>query len=66
MLRYNAAHVKSGALVGSALQSAGPRDGVRVLVGGAPVTEDWALSIGADAYGRDVPMAVAAARGLLR
>jgi 5-methyltetrahydrofolate--homocysteine methyltransferase len=34
-----------------ALKTAGMREKVRVVVGGAPVTEQWAKEIGADAYG---------------
>jgi len=47
-----------------ALNSAGLRDQVKVLVGGAPVTDAWANSIGADGYGKDAPAAVALARQL--
>ena len=35
------------------LTNAGLRDNVRVIVGGHAVTEEFARSIGADAYGRD-------------
>jgi corrinoid protein of di/trimethylamine methyltransferase len=35
------------------LRSAGVRDKVKVIVGGAPLTEDYAKTIGADAFGRD-------------
>jgi 5-methyltetrahydrofolate--homocysteine methyltransferase len=45
-----------------ALAAAGLRDHVKVLVGGAPVTEAWARSIGADGYGKDAPAAVELAR----
>jgi len=45
-----------------ALGTAGLRDKVKVLVGGAPVTENWAHSIGADGYGKDAPTAVDLAR----
>jgi 5-methyltetrahydrofolate--homocysteine methyltransferase len=45
-----------------ALAAAGLRDKVKVLVGGAPVTETWAHSIGADGYGKDAPAAVELAR----
>lgn len=38
---------------------------VRVLVGGAPVTQAWADEIGADGYAPDAVSAVALARGLL-
>jgi 5-methyltetrahydrofolate--homocysteine methyltransferase len=36
-----------------ALEAAGLRQRVKVLVGGAPVTEEFASAIGADGYGRD-------------
>jgi 5-methyltetrahydrofolate--homocysteine methyltransferase len=36
-----------------ALETAGLRDKVRVVVGGAPVTAEWADEIGADAYAPD-------------
>ena len=48
-----------------ALVAAGLRNQVKVLVGGAPVTETWARSIGADGYGKDAPAAVELARGFL-
>jgi corrinoid protein of di/trimethylamine methyltransferase len=48
-----------------ALQEAGIRDRVKVMVGGAPVTEEWAESIGADGYAEDVVSAVELARRLL-
>lgn len=35
------------------LEEAGLRNTVKVIVGGAPVTEEWAKKIGADAYGAD-------------
>jgi 5-methyltetrahydrofolate--homocysteine methyltransferase len=47
-----------------ALAAAGLRDKVKVMVGGAPVTDTWARSIGADGYGKDAPAAVELARGL--
>ncbi len=47
-----------------ALTAAGLRDRVRILVGGAPVTDAWAKSIGADGYGKDAPAAVELARSL--
>lgn len=37
----------------AALKSAGIRDKVRTIVGGAPVTARWAARIGADAYAED-------------
>jgi corrinoid protein of di/trimethylamine methyltransferase len=48
-----------------ALTAAGLRPGVRVLVGGAPVTRSWAEDIGADGYGEDAVGAVRAARQLV-
>ena len=47
-----------------ALAAAGLRDKVKVLVGGAPLTDTWAHSIGADGYGKDAPGAVELARKL--
>jgi 5-methyltetrahydrofolate--homocysteine methyltransferase len=40
------------------LNEAGLREKVKVIVGGAPVNEKWALEIGADAYGEDCLEAV--------
>jgi corrinoid protein of di/trimethylamine methyltransferase len=48
-----------------ALQEAGIRDRVKVMVGGAPVTKEWAESIGADGYAEDVVSAVELAKHLL-
>lgn len=48
-----------------AFVDAGLREDVKVMVGGAPVTQAWADDIGADAYGDDAPSAVTAARKLL-
>jgi 5-methyltetrahydrofolate--homocysteine methyltransferase len=41
----------------TALKEAGLRDGVRVMVGGAPVTADFAKQIGADGYASNAPAA---------
>jgi corrinoid protein of di/trimethylamine methyltransferase len=41
-----------------ALKDEGLRDSVYVMVGGAPVTESFAHTVGADAYGRDAAIAV--------
>lgn len=38
---------------------------IRVIVGGAPVSEDWAREIGADAYGYDAANAVDRVRALV-
>jgi 5-methyltetrahydrofolate--homocysteine methyltransferase len=48
-----------------ALKNAGVRDQVKVLVGGAPVTEEFARSIGADGYGRDAGEAAEQAKQLI-
>jgi 5-methyltetrahydrofolate--homocysteine methyltransferase len=48
-----------------ALVSAGLRDRVRVIVGGAPVTEQWAKDIVADGYGPSAASAVPLARRLV-
>ncbi len=45
-----------------ALQAAGLRNQIKVLVGGAPVTEAYARSIGADGYSPDASRAVALAK----
>jgi corrinoid protein of di/trimethylamine methyltransferase len=41
-----------------ALQEAGLRQSVKVMVGGAPVSENWANEIGADGYAEDAAGAV--------
>lgn len=48
-----------------AIQEAGIRDQVRVMVGGAPVTQEWADSIGADGYAEDVVAAIELGKRLL-
>jgi corrinoid protein of di/trimethylamine methyltransferase len=48
-----------------ALQRRGLRPRVKVMVGGAPVTEDWVKEIGADGYGKDAVAAVALAKSLV-
>jgi methylmalonyl-CoA mutase cobalamin-binding domain/chain len=47
------------------LERLGLRDQFKVIVGGGPVTQEWANSIGADGYGRDALEAVAEANRLL-
>jgi corrinoid protein of di/trimethylamine methyltransferase len=47
-----------------ALERAGVRNKVRVLIGGAPVTLQYAREIGADGYGENANAAVALAREL--
>ncbi len=41
-----------------ALEEAGLRQGLKVMVGGAPLTSDFAEQIGADAYASNAPAAV--------
>jgi trimethylamine corrinoid protein len=48
-----------------ALEEAGIRDEVKVIVGGAPITEEWAIKIGADGYGDSAPHAVEVAKSVL-
>ena len=48
-----------------ALDQAGLRDKVRIMVGGAPVTSQYAQSIGAAGYSENAAGAVALARNLL-
>ncbi len=47
-----------------ALEREGLRDDVKVMVGGAPVTPEWAEKIGADGYANNAPEAVEIARKL--
>jgi corrinoid protein of di/trimethylamine methyltransferase len=47
------------------LESAGVRDRVWVMVGGAPVTPEWADKIGADGYANNAPEAVEIAKKLV-
>jgi methylmalonyl-CoA mutase cobalamin-binding domain/chain len=48
------------------LKEKGIRDEITVLVGGAPLNEEFARSIGADAYCRDAAVAVETAKDYLR
>jgi dimethylamine corrinoid protein len=47
------------------LKAAGLRDRFKVIVGGGPVTAEWATQIGADGFGRDALEGVAVARRLM-
>ena len=49
----------------NALQKAGMRDQVIVMVGGAPVTQEYADVVGADGYASDASAAVVRAKELL-
>ena len=48
-----------------ALKAAGLRDKVKVMIGGAPVTQDYANKIGADGFAVDASSATRVARQLL-
>lgn len=48
-----------------ALEEAGIRDQVKVLVGGAPVSHGWAMTIGADGFAEDAVGAVELSKKLL-
>jgi 5-methyltetrahydrofolate--homocysteine methyltransferase len=47
-----------------ALKDAGVRERIKVLIGGAPVTQQYADEIGADGYGQNATVAVQLARRL--
>jgi corrinoid protein of di/trimethylamine methyltransferase len=47
------------------LSEAGLRDRFKVMVGGAPVTPEWAREIGADGYAKDAFAAIAVAKDLV-
>jgi corrinoid protein of di/trimethylamine methyltransferase len=49
-----------------ALKDAGVRDRVKIMVGGAPVTQQFADEIGADGYSENASLAVALARRLTK
>jgi 5-methyltetrahydrofolate--homocysteine methyltransferase len=48
------------------LKESGLRDRVKIMVGGAPVTQEFADSIGADAYAKDAATAVDRAKELVK
>jgi len=48
-----------------ALNQAGVRDSVKVIIGGAPVTEEYATDIGADGFGADASRAASLANELV-
>jgi methylmalonyl-CoA mutase cobalamin-binding domain/chain len=49
----------------AALKAAGLRDSVKVIVGGAPVSVEWATEIGADAYGANASLGVEKCKELI-
>jgi methylmalonyl-CoA mutase cobalamin-binding domain/chain len=48
-----------------ALKDAGLRDSVKVIIGGAPVSVEWATEIGADAYGANASLGVTKCKELV-
>jgi len=48
------------------LEKKGMRDQVKVLIGGAPTSQDFAEEIGADSYGKDAFAAIKEAEKLLK
>jgi 5-methyltetrahydrofolate--homocysteine methyltransferase len=49
-----------------AIQAAGLRDKIKIIVGGAPVTEEYARQVGADGYSSDASRAVGLAESLMK
>ena len=49
-----------------AVKAAGLRDQVKIIVGGAPVTEEYARLVGADGYSPDASRAVGVAESLVK
>jgi corrinoid protein of di/trimethylamine methyltransferase len=49
-----------------ALEKAGLREKIKIIVGGAPVTPEWAKKIGADGYAADAKSAVEIAKKLVQ
>lgn len=49
----------------NALKDAGARDSAKIMIGGAPVTQNYADEIGADGYAPDAASAVDSAKSLL-
>lgn len=48
-----------------AIKKAGLRDKVKVMIGGAPITQDYANQIGADGFSQDASRAVTLAKSLI-
>jgi len=49
-----------------ALKSAGLRDKVKIMVGGAPINKEWSDKIGADGHGSDAAETITVAEALLQ
>jgi 5-methyltetrahydrofolate--homocysteine methyltransferase len=48
-----------------AISEAGLRKDVKIIIGGAPVTEDYAIKIGADGFAPDASQAASLAKSLV-
>ena len=57
--------MSSMGIVIQSLKDAGLRDNVKILIGGAPVTQDYSNKIGADAFAPDASSATRAAHKLM-
>jgi 5-methyltetrahydrofolate--homocysteine methyltransferase len=55
----------AAAAIIEAIKKAGLREKVKIMIGGAPVTQEFAEKIGADEYGKDAWEAVTKARRLI-
>jgi len=55
----------AAAAIIEAIEKAGLREKVKIMIGGAPVTQEFAEKIGADEYGKDAWEAVTKARHLI-
>ncbi len=55
----------NAAMTIEALKAAGLRDKIKVMVGGAPTTQEWAERIGADAHAKNGPAAAMVAATLI-
>jgi 5-methyltetrahydrofolate--homocysteine methyltransferase len=47
------------------IKANGLRNRVKIIIGGAPITEDYAVQIGADGYSPDASRATSLARSLM-
>jgi len=50
----------------AAIKDAGLRDRIKIIVGGAPVTADYARKVGADGFAPDASQAVTVAKSLIK
>ena len=46
-------------------KEAGIRDDIKIMLGGAPVSRDWAMKVGADGFSEDASAAVIEADKLM-